>query len=112
MTTRARNKITVRQDSSSAGDDAPVYTGTAFASDIPARIDSVSGQETYRGRQLEAAVNYVVETRYMSGATPEMRITVDEGLFAGLTLHVGYVQHHQYKRGRPPITWFFCTAVV
>lgn len=107
----ARNRVTIKQDSSAAGDEAPVYTGPAFETSIPARIECISGQETYRGRQLEATVDYVVETRYTSGAKPSMQLCPTTGMFAGLTLQVAFVQQVDFFRGRIPRTLWFCKTV-
>ena len=107
----ARNRISILQDSSEEGDEAPLFTGTALATDLPCDIDSVSGQESYRGRQLEAGVNYVIRLRYKSGITPKMRVTVTAGIFDGLAMDIRYVQHSSYERGKLPETWLMCGDV-
>lgn len=107
----ARSKVSIKQDSSLAGDEAPDYTGDELALSLPADIQCVSGQENYRGRQLEATVDYVVETRYRSDAKPSMQVCPTEGIFSGLTLNVEYVQQVGYQRGRLPKTLWFCKTV-
>ena len=109
--TLARAKIDILQDSSNDGDETPVFTSTAFATDIPAQIESVSGTETFRGRQLEAGVNYVVTIRYLAAIKPTMRVSVTAGTFTGLTFDIRYVKHQPYQRGRLPETWLMCGDV-
>lgn len=109
--TLARAKVNILQDSSNAGDDQPKFTGEAYATGLPAQIESVSGTESYRGRQLEAGVNYVVTLRYKAGIKPTMRVSVTTGTFKGLVFDIRYVKHQPYTRGRLPETWLFCGDV-
>lgn len=103
-----RCRVNILKDSSADGDEAPVYTGENFATSVPAEIESVSGQETYRGRQLEAGVNYVVRMRYLAGLLPTMRVVPADGPFNALTFDVRYVQNLPYRRGHTPETWLYC----
>ena len=106
-----RTVIDILQDSSNDGDETPVFTGTAFASGLRVQIESVSGNESFRGRQLEAGINYVVMLRYLAAITPTMRVSVTQGVFTGLVMDIRYVQHLPYKQGKLPETWLFCGDV-
>jgi len=105
-----RSQVTIQSDASADGDDAPSYTSD-LVTGLWAEIESVSGSETWRGRQLEAGINYVVRLRYYSGILPTMRVSVTTGVFTGLVLDIKYVQHLPYKRGKTPETWLYCGDV-
>lgn len=111
MTFTGRDTVTIQQDSSAAGDPVPNYSGTALATGIPCMITNVRGQETYRGRQLEALVDFVVEMRHRSDITHTMRLSVTGGLWNGSTLNVEAVQPVQLTRGRPPMLLLMCTHI-
>ncbi len=102
--------ITIQQDSSTDADIAPIFTGNPFAQDVPARVLSVNGQETYRGQQLTAEVEFVVEMWHLADVTPEMRVIVDEGINSGKTLEVKYVKNRE-NDGHPQETWLFCSEL-
>ena len=107
-----RERITIQQDNSNAGDPDPDYTGAAFAKSVPARVISTHGEETFRGRQLDPSVKYVVEMHHKSGVTASMRLQIDTGVYSGNLLNIGWVKTVPYSRGRPPQTWLYCTELI
>ncbi len=74
----------------------------------PCSILPVSGDETYRGRQLEAHVDYIATGRRVSGVTPEMRLYVTAGMHKGKTLNIEQV-HEKWDKQRAPILELYCT---
>jgi len=107
-----RERITIQQDGSNAGDPDPDYTGTAFAAAVPARVISTDGEETFRGRQLDPSVRYVVQMHYRDGVTPDMRVKVTSGVYKGNILNIGWVKRVPYTDGKPPQTWLYCTELI
>jgi len=108
-----RERVRIEQDNSAAGDPDPDYTGTPLAADVPCKIISVSGEETFRGRQLDPSVNYVVEMWQMDGVTPDMRVAVTSGgVYVGNTLDIRWVKQIPYSNGKPAQTWLYCTELV
>lgn len=78
----------IEQDSSTTSDTAPDYSGRPFMRRVPSSIASVSGDETYRGRQLKAGTTHVVEIRRLQGVSPDMRYRVTQGSHRGKVLHI------------------------
>ena len=107
-----RERITIQKDNSAAGDADPDYTGSTFASSVPADIISTRGDEKFRGRQLEAHVDYVVQMHHRTGILPDMRVKVTTGVYKDSLLNVEYVKTIPYRKGRPPETWLLCTELV
>jgi len=102
------DQITIQQDSSSDGAEVADFTGTAFASAIPCRVVDVRGYESYKGRQLTAQTEYLVDLWHYPGILPDMRVSVTAGLHAGKTLNITHVQD-SHKDGTPPITVLVCS---
>ena len=75
--TALRHRVKFVADSSADGVVDPDYTGTAFLSNVPCLIVPVRGLEKYRGRQIEATIDVVIETRFYSGILPNM-VAVNE----------------------------------
>jgi len=105
--TPMRDRGTIQQDSRARHDPQPDYTGTPFATNIPGNITTVSGDETFRGRQLDARVSHVIEIRYRSGVSPTMRWLGTGGIYKDRTLHIWYVKPVR-KVGKPPMLWLYC----
>lgn len=108
---RYRERILLRGDSSAAGAAEPDYSGVATASKVPARIVSVRGDETFRGRQLEAGIEYVVELRPISSIDVRHRVEVESGAFAGRVLGIQYVNIVPAAAGRPARLELYCKEV-
>jgi len=104
-------KITITPDSSAAGDNDPNYRGAAAVKNKTAWITAISGDETYRGRQLMANVDYVVETFKSIAVGPSDRVTVTAGLFSGRTLNIKQVRPRQ-EPGQPAMYELYCTERV
>ena len=72
---KARRYIdTVKFVADSSADSVvdPDYTGTAYLDNVPCKIIPRNGLEKYRGIQLEATTNHMIETRFYSGLLPNM----------------------------------------
>ena len=106
-----RDRITWKQDNAAAGASDPSY-GATLASDVPCRIRPLTGQETFRGRQLQGQVDYVVEMAYYTSIGGSLvvsdRGTVTAGLYNGKNLHVAWINTLPMERGRPPISEVYC----
>jgi head-tail adaptor len=74
-TGRMRHYVTIQNDSSNIGDEQPSYMD--WMTDVPANVYEVRGSETFRGRQLEANVTHVIETRWYDGILPTHRVIWD-----------------------------------
>lgn len=80
-----RQRCTIQQPTEtidSAGQ--PVVAWTDFLTNEPCQFIPTGGNETMRGRQLEAGTKAVFRVRYRVGYTPEMRIQY-EGNNYGIT---------------------------
>lgn len=102
-----RDLVNVQQDSSAAGNPVPDYSGSALYSDVACDITTVAGDETYRGRQLEAHVSHVVLMQYMPSVTPKMRLLVTGGILSGSVLNIVSVRPKDYD-GRAPKLELYC----
>ena len=70
-----RQRITIQQSTDSQdATGQPIRTWANVISGVPARVESVAGGETVRGRQVMAQTTTLLTTRWMSGITPSMRI--------------------------------------
>ena len=65
-----RHRVNVRYDSAANGEVDPDYQTLLF--DLPCDIVQVGGGEKFRGKQLQAETNTVIETRYFDGVLPNM----------------------------------------
>ena len=75
MSGRLRHRVTIKSDSSTDSELDPTYT--TFMAGIPCDIVPTTGGEKYRGKQLQAETQYVIETRFYTGFLPNM-IAVNE----------------------------------
>jgi len=105
------DRATIQQDSSLDGSPVEDFSGTALKSSIPGRLVDVSGDETYRGRQLEAHVSHVFECRYFSGVLPTMRLLMVGGIHGGKYLNIAYVKVVR-EQGKIPMQWLYCREKV
>lgn len=83
-----RDRITVKVETT-AQDAAgqPIVTLTNWLVDEPASFEPISGNETSRGRQVEAGIRAIFIVRYRSGYTPEMQISFDGQLYGIVHVH-------------------------
>jgi head-tail adaptor len=95
-----RDRARLQQDSSNTDDPTPTWTGTPVIKNYPCNIQAVGGDETYRGRQLETHVDYVVEGRFFDGITSKMRWYVTAGFHKGKTLNINHVREFRDHKGR------------
>lgn len=72
---RLRHYVTIQQDVSAAGAEQPSWA--TFAANVPCRVYEIRGGETFRGKQMEGDVSHVIETRYLVGLAPTMRVVWD-----------------------------------
>ncbi len=70
VTRRFRDMLTIIADSSAVSDQAPVYD-QIVRDKVPARVQAVTGGEIVRGRQIEADITHLIETRYYDGVKHE-----------------------------------------
>ena len=110
MTRPWRDRITISSDARAAGSEVPAFT-TTLATAVPCGITETKGEETYRGRSLEAGVDFVVEMGYSDdlatiSATDQLAVT--GGIYNGKTLNVIWPRIHRMKQGKPPMIELFC----
>ncbi len=85
---RLRDRVTIQRDSSNPDSPEPDYTGAPLVTDWPCEIAAVKGYERWRGRQIEAHIDYVVTGRKLPGVKSSMRGTVTYGDFTGRILNI------------------------
>ena len=103
-----RDRCHIQQDSST--DDTPTvnFTGTPFIANWPCEIMPIGGDESYRGRQLESKVDYVVTGRFKDGVTTDMRVYVTAGRHKDKTLNIDHA-HEKWDKQNAPILELYCT---
>jgi hypothetical protein len=85
-----RDTATIQQDSAADGVAVPDFSGSPLIEDLPCKITSIGGNETYRGRSLEPHIKYVVECQYIQSVSPTMRLYVQSGVWTGRYLNIEY----------------------
>lgn len=83
-----RDTVTIERDSSPGGTEVPDYSGNPLIAGMPCRIQTISGDSTYRGRMLEAHTSHVVEMQWLDDVTPTCRLSVTGGIHAGALLNI------------------------
>ena len=78
-----RHRVTIKSNTANANDPDPDYTNLHVG--IPAGITETSGGETYRGRQLEAHVKAVIETRYLDDVDEDCQVVGTSYPYVGKT---------------------------
>jgi len=68
----------------------PVFTWTALASNVPAKITPLTGRKLEIARQLVPTATHEVMTRYVANVTAHMRIN-----FGGRILNIGNVNNKE-----------------
>lgn len=87
-----RDRCNIQADGSTDSNPVPDYTTLAPSyENVPCDVTTVSGSETFRGRQLEAGLSHVVELQYLPDIVPTMRLVVTGGTLSGRTLNIAAV---------------------
>ena len=83
-----RDRVNI-QSATSTRDDAgqPIRTWSDQYTDQPAKWHPVAGQESIRGRIVEAGITTIFVVRKQDGITPEMRVVHSSGTYG-----IGYVK--------------------
>lgn len=106
-----KDRITWQRDTSADGAQVPDYSGTV-AANVPCSIRQITGDETFRGTQLESHIDYVVEMLYQESVggslKPTDRGVVQTGALNGKVLNVQWVKYHGVRDGMLPISEVFC----
>jgi hypothetical protein len=95
------DRCDIQQDSSTPDNPAPDFSGTPFKGNVPVRFIPTSGDETFRGRQLEAGVVGVAEMRYVRGVVPTMRLKLLTGVYKDRLLNITYAVPVQQQNAPP-----------
>jgi len=70
---KLRHRIDIEQ-AAETGDGSPNPEYSSLVTGLPAEVMETTGGETIRGRQVEANIRAVIEIRYRSDITPDMRV--------------------------------------
>lgn len=106
-----RDIVDILPDSSTGDAPQPSYTTTLYR-DVPCEIRAVGGGERYRGRQIEAGIDYVVEMHALDQFTnPRAILYVKGGPFVGRTLNVTRILPSVFD-GRAPKMVIDCKELV
>ena len=100
----------IQQDSSNDDNPTATWTGTPFFANWPCHVQAIGGDESYRGRQLEAHVDYVIKGRFIDGVQDEMRWYGVSGFHKGKTLNIDSVREIKDRGGRR--LELYCTELV
>lgn len=107
-----RDMVDIEKDVSADGTPIPDYSGADLWKSVPCDIVPTGGDETYKGRQLEARTAYVVTLQYIDGVLPNMRLRVTGGLYAGRLLNIANVRPIDVARGQTRKLELYCDEVV
>ena len=105
---RFPDRIELSEDTSAAGAAEPSYT--ARFQWVPAHIRQISGDETYRGRQLEGHIDWVVSIRRLP-VDNTWRARVKTGVCLDRNLNIEWVRELMQENGKPPMQELLCTEV-
>jgi len=106
-----RDRCDIQADNSADGNPVPDYTTYAALYDsVPCDVTTISGSETFRGRQLEAGLSHVVELQYLPDILPTMRLSITGGTLSGRTLNIAAVVPLDYD-GRKRKLQLLCREV-
>lgn len=104
--------VRILSDASNADEDTPsILTGT-HKDRWRCNIRAVGGDETYRGRQFEEHVDFVIEGPWISGVNAEMQIYVISGrtIFDGRYISINHVRPKQ-EPGKPRMLEIYGTEL-
>lgn len=74
-------EVSIEQASFTQGTDGNLTATWSEYAAAWARIEPLSGAESWRGEQVAADVTHRITTHYVAGVTPKMRITYDGRTF-------------------------------
>lgn len=100
------DRADIQQDSSADGEDED-FSGEPFKKNVPGKLIDTAGDETFRGRQIEAHITSVYECRYFPGVVPTMRLKMTAGIFKGRIVNIQYVKVIR-EPGKLPKQWLYC----
>lgn len=71
-----RERVTIQQEGAQTADGGGGYTApwSAFASDIPAKVEPAAAAERIIGQKLAPVATHAVTIRYLEGVTAGMRV--------------------------------------
>ena len=75
-----RRRITIQTPTATqdaAGQPLVSWADLTGGSNLPARVESVTGGETVRGRQVSAEATTLLTIRYLAGVTPRQRVSYE-----------------------------------
>ena len=105
---RFRDVVDIYEDQSLAGSPIPDYSGEPIYRAVPCSITTVSGDESFRGRQLESHLTHVIEMHTYPEITATCRLT-DRGRLAGRHFNVRQVRPLDVdKSGRRQMLQLYC----
>lgn len=107
-----RDRVEIQSNQAADHDPEEDFTGDPVFRRWPCRIIATGGDETFRGRQLESHVDYVLEGWHTAGIKPSMRCEVTDGIPLGAVLNIEWVKHIPQTDGRPAQTWLYCRELV
>ena len=105
------DRVDIQRDSSAAGSAVPDYSGTVWRASVPCKITSISGSETWRGRQLEGHRSHVVEMHYFEGVNDTMRLVVKSGMYRDCVLNVANVRPLERDGGKVRLLELYCVEL-
>ena len=106
---RFRDMVDIQQDSSAEGNPEEGFTGSPFLARVPCEIRTISGDETFRGRQLTAGNSHVVHMHYYPGIKTRMRLLC-RGRLDGRILNITDVRELDMdERGRRKLLELYCS---
>lgn len=106
-----RDLVDIQRDVSADGNPIPDHSANLYRM-VPCQITTTAGDETFRGRQLEARTSHVVECHYLPNITPAMRCVVRGGLHTGRNLNITAVKVLDQTRGQVAKLWLYCDELV
>ena len=106
---RFRDMVDIQQDQSADGSPQEDFSGTPFLARVPCEIKTISGDETFRGRQLTANTNHVVTMPHYPGIRTRMRLLC-RGRLDGRILNITDVRELDLdERGRRRLVELYCS---
>ena len=83
-----KDLVTIKPNSATANDPDPDYTGSATVEELLAEVSPVHGQEKFRGKQIQADIEWIVEVRYREDLNATDRVDVVGGPYNGRILNI------------------------
>lgn len=80
---RLRHRIDIQNDTSTASSESPIWSNLHL--NVPANVVPVTGDENFRGEQIEATVDAKFEMVYRDGITADMRFVKQNDTHTGGT---------------------------